>query len=114
MKNLIKIQHDFDKDHGWDWTAPKNELEKLKHLQFCTIAITGEIGEFSNKLKKILREHDRYGKVDPNMYTKLREELPDILIYLIKIADLLGIDLEQEFVKKTEVNKERFKKFSKI
>jgi len=34
-------------------------------------------------------------------------ELADILIYLLGIAEISGIDLEKELLKKMEINKER-------
>lgn len=43
------------------------------------------------------------------MYNKddLGEELADVVIYVLGIAELLGIDLETELVKKIDKNKKR-------
>ena len=41
----------------------------------------------------------------------LPDELADVFIYVIKLADQLGIDLEQAFLEKVELNKERFRKY---
>jgi NTP pyrophosphatase (non-canonical NTP hydrolase) len=43
----------------------------------------------------------------------LDDELVDTFIYLIKIANQLGVDLEAGFLRKTTQNAERFIEFSK-
>jgi len=39
--------------------------------------------------------------------TDLGEELADVVIYLLGMAEILGIDLEQEIIQKVAKNKER-------
>ena len=61
------------------------------YLEFCYIL--GELAEaFETYYKK---------KGD------LGEELADIVIYLLGLAEILGIDLEKEVTKKIKVNKKR-------
>ena len=42
------------------------------------------------------------------LLTRIREELADILIYLVRLADKLGIDLEEAALEKIQTNAERY------
>ncbi len=111
LKEIIKFQREFDKKHGWDWSKSSQE-DKIKHLQYETIALAGEIGEFANIVKKILREFEFSKKIPKKEYENLKEEVIDIFIYLIKLADqILKVDIEKEYFKKMKMNEKRFEKF---
>lgn len=64
--------------------------------EFCLLY--GEVGE----------AYEAYRKKKDN----LGEELADVAIYLMGIAELLNIDLESEISKKLEINEKR--KYKKI
>jgi NTP pyrophosphatase (non-canonical NTP hydrolase) len=72
-----------------------------------TVALSGELGEFANIVKSIARGD--YGLEDAK--GRLSNELADVFIYVVKLADQLGIDLERAFLEKVELNKERFRKY---
>ncbi|MEM5793706.1 MAG: MazG-like family protein [Candidatus Aenigmatarchaeota archaeon] len=111
LKEIAKFQREFDKKHGWDWSKSSKE-EKIKHLQYATIALAGEVGEFANTVKKILREFNFSREIPKGEYEKLKEEIIDVFVYFIKIADqLLELDVEKEYLKKMEKNEKRFAKF---
>ncbi|MEM5883018.1 MAG: MazG-like family protein [Candidatus Aenigmatarchaeota archaeon] len=111
LKELARFQREFDKRHGWDWSKSSKE-EKIKHLQHAAIALAGEVGEFANTVKKILREFNFSKEIPKKEYENLKEEITDVFIYFIKIADqLLELDVEKEYLKKMEKNEKRFAKF---
>lgn len=58
-------------------------------LEYCTIALAGEAGEFANVVKKIIRDNDR-GKREDDLVL----ELGDTLWYVAQVAKVLGYDLE--------------------
>jgi len=105
VSTLVRLQSDFDKGHGV--TKPffvpisSDNLQELEHLVVCLV---GEVGEFANELKKVVRGDASYEE----RKTALAEELTDTFIYLIKIAAQTGIDLESEYLKKLEKNRQRF------
>ena len=73
-------------------------------LSYHTISLAGEVGEFSNLLKKVMR-----GSVEmEDVYPELRSELVDVLIYVCTIAGLLRIDLGVEYDIKRATNVRRF------
>ena len=66
--------------------------------------LTEEIGE----LHKAVRAVDKNAKIDPQSATHgVAEELADVLIYTLSIANQHNIDLETAFRDKEEINKKR-------
>ncbi|MGC8812575.1 MAG: dUTP diphosphatase [Candidatus Aenigmatarchaeota archaeon] len=111
LNEIAKFQREFDKKHGWDWSKSSQE-DKIKCLQYGTIALAGEVGEFANIVKKILREFNYSKEIPEKEYEKLKEEIIDIFVYFIKLADqILQLDIEKEYFKKMKVNEKRFIKF---
>jgi len=116
LKELQEIQRNFDRKHGWE-TGTHLEKEKLLMcLQQDLIGLFGEAGEFANVLKRItLGCHKRppqdLNSLFSNSMGNLREEIVDTFIYLIRLADSLGVDLESEYLKKLQFNEIRHKEF---
>jgi NTP pyrophosphatase (non-canonical NTP hydrolase) len=114
LRDIFTHQRRFDIERGWDWSAPRDEPERLRHLQHGTIALTGEVGEFANVLKKAVREHESMGTLpDGPVYTALREELSDVFIYVVKLALALEMDLEAEYYAKMKFNETKFRRYLK-
>ena len=113
MKGIAKFQRDFDSGHNkflWDW---KTNEELLEHLQHGTIALAGEVGEFANIVKKATRENLAFqNSTREEFLEKMKEEITDVFIYLIKISDqVLKMDLEKSYFQKMEDNENKFKEF---
>ena len=67
------------------------------------VAAAGEMGEALNVIKKLNRNRDGLvGNVkdEEGLISDLGEELADVVIYLILLADRVGIDLEAAIVSK--------------
>ncbi len=86
---LKRIQREIIKNkinHGFNTTdVPK---------EFCLLY--GEVAE----------AYEAYRKKKP----ELGSELADVAIYLLGISEILGFDLEEEIIKKMEINKNRIYK----
>lgn len=114
IKELIQIQKEFDDAHGWK--TKHNTLEdKVDAISNDTIGIFGEIGEFSNILKKLHLELSSKSGINSdqenNLLAHMKEELVDVFIYYIRLAAHLDLDIEEEYLKKLNINKKRFKKY---
>lgn len=73
-------------------------------LDYLAIAMAGEVGEVCNIIKKFDR-----GSINGELLREeLSKELPDILIYLVMLAEKVGIDLQQAWINKKEYNDSRF------
>jgi predicted house-cleaning noncanonical NTP pyrophosphatase (MazG superfamily) len=114
MKDVIARQREFDAKHGWDWRNLPID-KQIERLQYITVALAGELGEIANPLKKFLRDTERNG-IDLNNFDKLKtelnEEIVDVFIYLMKMADVLGVDMEAAYFDKVSRNEQKHAKFA--
>lgn len=108
LDQIKEAQAEFDKSHKghipFFEDINENNLEVLEHLVVCLL---GELGEFANVLKKIKRGD--FTLLDKKC--ELDEELTDVFIYLVKISNQLGVDIEGNFLQKIEKNKMKFEKY---
>ncbi|MSN26315.1 MAG: nucleotide pyrophosphohydrolase [Geobacter sp.] len=106
IDDIKKMQSEFDytlrPEFSFRSTTGEIRLEELEHLLVC---LFGEIGELANIVKKIRRGDFPYSEKSD----EVSEEVIDALIYIIKISNYLNIDLEDGFLRKLAINKERFK-----
>lgn len=86
MRALQQAVYQNKVDHGFNTTNVE--------FEFCLTY--GELGEAYQAYLKHKQD--------------LGEELADVAIYLLGISEILGIDLEQEILKKMEKNKKRIYK----
>jgi len=93
-----QCKEDSEKWFG-DTAAPRS----LAHM---TLALCGETGELANVVKKIDRKS--LDPNDPAVRVHLAEECADILTYLLNVADMVGIDLEQAYHIVRGKNEKRF------
>ncbi len=67
--------------------------DEFKDLAHWVFGISGEAGEISEKIKKIIR--DKNGVVSKEDKTELIKEMGDVLWYLAVLAKHLGYDFEE-------------------
>lgn len=110
LEQIKKLQAKFDNtldpSFSFHGDFKKEDIPVLEHLIVCLV---GEMGEFSNLVKKIRRGDFSF----TDKQSELNEELIDIFIYLIKISNHLQVDLEKLYLQKLEKNKKRFLENSK-
>lgn len=110
IKEILDKQVALDESIGFpvkfsDQKAMYDQLTK------DLVGLFGEIGEFSNIVKKItikLANPEKY-KLDLDIAeNELREELIDTFIYILRIAAILDIDIEKEVLRKMQINDSRY------
>lgn len=79
-----------------DWTRrtatyPEAGKGSLECVIYTALGLAGEAGEYTNKIKKILR--DTGGKMNGNVKYDLAKELGDVLWYVARCANELGYSL---------------------
>ena len=111
LSALVKIQISADQRRGFQVDFD-SDADRVRQMEKDIVGLIGEVGEFSNVLKKVILaiSHARYegpslAEVAPNM----REELADTMIYLIRLSAVLGGDLETDLIHKMRVNDERYR-----
>lgn len=112
LQELMELCKLLDEKHGFP-VRFEDQSQKYNQVTKDLVGLFGEIGEFSNIIKKInikIEKHDGYDLDLPKAEHHLKEEIADSLIYLIRIANILEIDLTTEINNKIERNKIRYGK----
>jgi NTP pyrophosphatase (non-canonical NTP hydrolase) len=80
---------------------------------YLALSLIGEAGEVADIVKKLWRTEPRMGEPDgfealpPEARERLADELADVLILTVVIANHLGIDVEAEAERKMRTIEER-------
>jgi NTP pyrophosphatase (non-canonical NTP hydrolase) len=110
LQQLMELQAQFDASHKskhkWGQSVDEASPEVLEHSVVCLV---GELGEFANILKKVNQGDTPY----QNARDHLEEELTDVFIYLMQIANQMDVNLEESYLRKLDKNRERFKKYER-
>jgi dCTP diphosphatase len=72
------------------------------------LALAGEVGEVAAELQWVPDHQVAAHLRDPVAAGRLADELADVLIYLIRLADVCDIDLLQAAYAKIDRNEDRF------
>ena len=103
LSQLFKVQMAFDRRLGWnryeDCDTPEKVLGFMEHL---VIVMVDELGEIARIRKRALRDKQTL-EMD-----SLKKELVDIFIFLMQGCMALKMDLEREYLRRMESNKQRF------
>lgn len=110
LQDFMDLCKKLDEKHGFPVTF-EDKSQRYNQVTKDLVGLFGEIGEFSNIIKKInikIEKPDGYELDLPEAEHNLKEEIADSFIYLIRIANILEIDLTTEINKKIEKNKVRY------
>ncbi|KAK4252492.1 hypothetical protein QN277_014485 [Acacia crassicarpa] len=99
LKELGKRLAEFAEVRGWEqYHSPRNLL----------LALVGEVGELS----EIFQWKGEVAKGLPNWSREekehLEEEISDVLLYLVRLADVCGLDLGQAALSKLVKNAHKY------
>lgn len=87
--------------------------QKDIELLYAALALGGEAGELQNYIKKDFRKkyyHKVHAMKDDEFIPSVKSEIADILYYVSRVADILGISLEEAFDEKMRENESRYMK----
>jgi dCTP diphosphatase len=81
---------------------------RFHDLKSLTLALVGEVGEVAELVQWLPAEEAGGTAPDGPLRERLGDELADVLLYLIRLAEVAGVDLGQEALKKLASNQQRF------
>ncbi len=85
----------FARERDWEqFHSPKN----------LVLALTGEVGELAEVFQWMSDADSRSAAVNPKTAQAVRDELADVLLYLVRLADVLGVDLNEAARAKLRTN----------
>lgn len=73
--------------------AAAREWEQFHTPKNLAMALAGEVGELLAELQWLTPEEAVRIMADPEARDRMRSELADVTIYLVRLADVLGVDL---------------------
>jgi NTP pyrophosphatase (non-canonical NTP hydrolase) len=85
IADLQRQLREFAAERDWEqFHSPKN----------LVMALTGEVGELTELFQWLTPEASARVMDDAADAVKVRDELADVLAYLLRLSDVLGVDLE--------------------
>lgn len=102
MTDIEELTHqvrEFAAERDWEqFHTPKN----------LAMALAGEVGELLAEFQWLTPEESMAVMDDPEAGHAVADELADVAIYLIRLADVLGVDLAEAATAKIRRNADRF------
>ena len=99
IDTLIAEIKEFAVSRDWEqFHTPKN----------LAMAIAGEAGELVGEFQWLKDEESVRKALSEKKFSDIELEVADVAIYLLRLSDVLGIDLAQAIRKKMEINQARF------
>ena len=97
LDSLRETLRAFTQDRDWDqFHSPKN----------LAMALAGEVGEVCEHFQWL--DGEQSCNLDENTRDAVALELADVLIYLVRLADKLDVDLVAAAHRKMEINAEKY------
>ncbi len=89
----------FARARNWDqFHSPKN----------LSMALTAEAAELLEIFQWLTDEQSREIVNNVNEMAQVREEIADVMIYLVRLADKLNVDIEKAVLDKIELNEKKY------
>ena len=97
LEELTCRARDFARERDWEkFHSPKN----------LTMALSVEASELMEHFQWLTEDESR--NLPPDKQTAVEEEMADVLIYLVRLSDRLGVDLLEATKRKMERNRTRY------
>ena len=84
LDDLRDAMRDFTAQRAW---------EQFHDPKSLVLALTGEVGELAELFQWLPAEKAAALAREPELARRAGEELADVLLYLVRLSDVLGIDL---------------------
>ncbi len=97
LKRIRELAHKFVDDRDW------HQYQSPKNLAMAMIVEAGELVEHFQWMSP-----DESRVPDEALRKRISDELADVLIYLVRIADELDIDLEDSAIRKIGKNNQKY------
>ena len=99
LHDLAALLRAFAQARDWEqYHTPKN----------LAMALAGEAGELVACFQWLTPDESVHVMESPDSAEAVESELADVLHYLIRLADVLGVDLADAVRKKAQINETRF------
>ena len=99
LNQLNKSVDEFVEERNWEkYHTPKN----------LVMALSGEVGELNECFQWLDDDDIEEIMKSPEKKKPIEHEIADVFIYLVRIANKMGIDIEDAVYKKIELNRLKY------
>lgn len=99
IKALQERLNHFADERDWEqFSSPKN----------LSMALAGEAAEILEIFQWLTEEESRQLAQQPKKLQAARHEIADVFLYLVRLADKLGVDIEQAVDEKIAINAAKY------
>ena len=88
--------------------ADSRDWEQFHTPKNLSMAVAGEAGELVSEFQWLTAEESKLSKLSPEKLSDIELEIADVAIYLIRLADVLNVDVASVVRKKLSINESRF------
>jgi NTP pyrophosphatase (non-canonical NTP hydrolase) len=99
LDELVLETREFARRRDWtQYHTPKN----------LAMAVAGEAGELASEFRWLTIEGSSKHQLTPTQLRDVRLEMADVFIFLLRLSDVLDVDLASSAREKLAINEERF------
>lgn len=99
ISSLQAVLATFAEERDWvQFHTPKN----------LVMALSGEAGELAAEFQWLTPDQAAQVMSDPERAEAVRQEMADVFSYLLRLADVLEVDLEEALSAKVRINESRY------
>lgn len=99
LEKLTEFVRHFVQERDWEqFHTPKN----------LVMALAGEVGELTEIFQWLTMAESQAVMQDEKKAEAIRDELADVFVYSLRLADVLGIDLDQAVRVKMQKNAAKY------
>ena len=88
--------------------ADARDWEQFHTPKNLSMAVAGEAGELVSEFQWLTADESRRGALSAEKLSAIELEIADVAIYLIRLADVLEVDIASVVRKKLAINESRF------
>ena len=88
--------------------ADARDWEQFHTPKNLSMAVAGEAGELVSEFQWLTSDQSMRSAMTPEKLEAVELEIADVAIYLIRLADVLGLDIPEAVLKKLAINETRF------
>lgn len=99
LEEIRQLHAEFSDERDW------NKFHTPRNLLLAMVGEVGEVAELFQWRGEVADGLPDWSKEDRKA---LEEELSDVLIYLVRLADKCNIDLPSAVIRKIEINKQKY------
>ena len=94
--------------HALRQFAQEREWQQFHSPKNLVMALSGEVGELTEIFQWMTEDASKEAARNPETAQAVKDELADVLMYVVRLASVLGVDLNEAARQKLKLNGEKY------